>query len=157
MPYQDFIAANVQSAFNISNALVMPAWLMLAIAPKSKFTRWAVRAAVLFNSAMYLGMLPSILGGPDGFPDFRSLDGIVKLFRTAERPGLLGAWNHYLAFDLIVGQAIARDAVLNDIPRYLVAPALFGTLMAGPTGVLLYGWLKFVSGRLGSDRQAFIF
>jgi uncharacterized membrane protein YhdT len=51
---------------------------------------------------------------------------------------LVAGWLHYLAFDLLTGTWEARDAVSRGVPRWLLVPCLFLTLMFGPTGWLLY-------------------
>lgn len=48
------------------------------------------------------------------------------------------AWIHFLAFDLLVGRWIYLDAEERQISTWLMLPALFLTLMLGPTGFLLY-------------------
>jgi len=47
-------------------------------------------------------------------------------------------WTHYLAFDLFIGQWIARDADNKGFNRLVQLPFLFLTLMAGPIGLLLW-------------------
>jgi hypothetical protein len=67
---------------------------------------------------------------------FQTLRGVSMLFSN---PWLLVAgWLHYLAFDLLTGTWEARDAVSRGVPRWLLVPCLFLTLMFGPTGWLLY-------------------
>jgi hypothetical protein len=51
-----------------------------------------------------------------------------------------------LAFDLFVGIWIARNADAHKISRWLQAPILFFTLMAGPIGLLLYLLLRQIKG-----------
>jgi hypothetical protein len=48
------------------------------------------------------------------------------------------AWTHYLAFDMVVGAWIARDAVRLGIPWPLRTLALVLTFLAGPAGFLLH-------------------
>ncbi len=51
---------------------------------------------------------------------------------------VLAAQVHFIVFDLWCGRWIALDAVQRRVPRILVAPCLFCTLMAGPIGLGLY-------------------
>jgi hypothetical protein len=52
--------------------------------------------------------------------------------------GIVLGWTHYLAFDLFIGQWIARDADNKGFNRLVQLPFLFLTLMAGPIGLLLW-------------------
>ncbi len=72
--------------------------------------------------------------------DFMSLKGIVTMFQDPE--AVFAGWTHYIAFDLWTGKWIATDAASRGIPRALVAPCLFFTLMLGPTGLLMYFALR---------------
>ncbi|MGB7370825.1 abscisic acid-deficient protein Aba4 family protein, partial [Erythrobacter sp.] len=45
---------------------------------------------------------------------------------------------HYLAFDLFVGLWIARDADAKHASRWLQAPILLATFLAGPLGLLVW-------------------
>ena len=47
-------------------------------------------------------------------------------------------WIHYLAFDLFVGLWIARDADAKGFSRFVQAPILLATFMAGPLGLFLW-------------------
>jgi hypothetical protein len=47
-------------------------------------------------------------------------------------------WTHYLAFDLFIGQWIAKDADHKGFSRIAQAPVLLLTLFAGPIGLLIW-------------------
>jgi hypothetical protein len=55
---------------------------------------------------------------------------------------LLAGWLHYLAFDLLIGTWEARDSVQHGVPRWLLVPCLFLTLMFGPAGWLGYSIVR---------------
>ena len=60
-------------------------------------------------------------------------------------PGsVVGAWTHYLIFDLFVGAWMVRDARREDIHHLAIVVPLLLTLMMGPVGLLLYIALKGV-------------
>jgi len=59
---------------------------------------------------------------------------------------LLAGWVHYLAFDLVVGARVARDAVERGVSRWLVVPCLVLTLMFGPAGFLAYSIARIRGG-----------
>jgi hypothetical protein len=81
---------------------------------------------------MFVTELRSIVGG-----DFLSIEGIRSLF--ASDAGIVIGWTHYLAFDLFIGQWIAKDADHKGFSRIAQAPILILTLLAGPIGLL--AWL----------------
>ena len=65
-----------------------------------------------------------------------TLPGLRALFMSDG--GIVLGWTHYLAFDLFIGQWIARDADNKGFHRLVQLPFLFLTLMAGPIGLLLW-------------------
>lgn len=65
-----------------------------------------------------------------------SLAGVMELF-TAKALVTAG-WIHYLAFDLLAGLWIKRNAVKHHIPHGAIAPALLLTFMLGPVGLLVF-------------------
>ena len=79
-------------------------------------------------------------GAPGGFG---SLPEVMALF-TAPGAAVAG-WVHYLAFDLLVGGWIVRDARARGRSHLLVLPCLFLTLMLGPVGPLTWLALRMVA------------
>jgi len=78
--------------------------------------------------AQYWGSTPG--GG------FQSLGAVQILFAA---PGkMLGAWTHFLAFDLLVGRWLVDDASSEGNTRLPLLVALPATFLFGPLGVLLY-------------------
>jgi hypothetical protein len=65
-----------------------------------------------------------------------SVAGIRKLF--ASDGGVVLGWTHYLAFDLFIGQWIAKDADHKGFSRFAQVPILLMTLLAGPIGLLIW-------------------
>ncbi len=130
----------VETAFAIANTGILPAWLLLAAAPRWRVTEtlvhggWYIAAYCLLYTAFLvyaLGFTPPVEGA-----SFNSLSGVMALFSSPL--GVLTGWVHYLAFDLFVGAWLARDARRRTVPHWLVLPCLFFTLMFGPFGLLLY-------------------
>jgi len=131
-------------AFNAVNLLALIAWIALIALP-----RWpALLAGVLYLGVgilctAYVAGLASVLtglvptGADGGGTDFTTIEGIRSIF--ASDAGVVIGWTHYLAFDLFVGVWIARDADAKDASRWLQAPILLATFMAGPLGLL--AWL----------------
>lgn len=122
--------------FNLAIAFVLPAWVLLAAAPR---WHWARRLILSCLIPLALALLYSILiicylGRAQG--SFMSLAGVQQLFET---PGvLLAGWIHYLVFDLLVGMWQTDDAIKNGIPGVLRAPCLILTFLLGPMGFLAY-------------------
>jgi len=83
------------------------------------------------------GLLPT--GGVEGSGpqfDFSSIEGVRAIF--ASDAGLTIGWVHYLAFDLFVGIWIARDGDDKVISRFIQAPILLLTFLAGPLGLFIW-------------------
>lgn len=128
------------SLFQFCNTLVLPAWLLLILAPKWKWTsRIVLSGIVIILSIVYLlGASESIFDGSLDLSSFGSLEGVMALF--TDPAAVLIGWVHYLAFDLVVGWWITQNAIKHNINHLLVIPCLLFTFMLGPTGFLLY-WL----------------
>ena len=136
-----------QGIFVFTNVVAFACWAMLAFLPR----RPIVMASVLFFGVgllclVYSTMFVALFGGladpvrsagavPPDLTDY-SLPGLRALFMSDG--GIVLGWTHYLAFDLFVGQWIARDADNKGFHRLVQLPFLFVTLMAGPIGLLLW-------------------
>ncbi len=127
--------------FLICNYAVLPAWLLLALAPHHPITQALVHAiwVPLLLGPFYIWALffggPPVEGG-----GFGSLEAVMLLFQSPT--AVLGGWIHYLVFDLFIGAWIVRDAKRQGINHWLTVPFLFITLMAGPAGLMLYLLLR---------------
>jgi hypothetical protein len=130
---------DAQTALNLINASVLPAWALLIFAPRWRWTKKIVQSGLypVGLGLTYFGLLvATLMSGTGGDVDFTTIDGIAAIF---DHPlGILTGWAHFLAFDLFVGMWEARDAERRRISHWLVAPCLFFTFMAGPFGLLLY-------------------
>jgi len=126
-----------EALFVAFNAAVLPAWLLLLLAP-----RWA------WTPRLAGGLMPAVLGAAyvvlivsgQGGGDFLSLAGLRRLFDSPLF--LLAGWVHYLAFDVFVGTWQVQDAQRRGVPHGLVWPCLVLTLTFGPAGLLLYFGLR---------------
>ena len=128
------------SLFILTNAIAFAGWAMLAFLPRKPM----VMASILFfgvgilclaYTVMFAVQATAIVSG-----DFTSIEGIRSLF--ASDGGIVLGWTHYLAFDLFIGQWIARDADNKGFHRLFQLPFLFLTLMAGPIGLLLWLFVR---------------
>ncbi len=128
---------DAQRCLEIGNLLSVIGWVLLVAFPSTKLTLYLVRRHVLpvSLSLMYLVFVATNLGvlKPDSF------ETITNLRTLFQNDGfLLAGWLHYLAFDLVIGTAIADDAKLRGISRWVMLPILFLTFYLGPIGYLLY-------------------
>lgn len=125
--------------FQIINTGVLPAWLLLVLAPRWRYTQTIAFGVVIpILAVVYTTLLVRLTTAGGGFeaPDFSTLDAVMGLM--SDRYGFVAGWAHYLAFDLFVGAWIVRDSAVNRVPHLLVIVPLFFTLMAGPMGLLIY-------------------
>ena len=131
---------NAEAVFKIANWLALAGWLALVLAPiRRDLLVLVARIAAAGIAALYFTLLVRGLVAGPGLPEgagFSTLEGVVALLSRPE--AILGAWVHFLAFDLFVGSWMAQDAPKARVPHWLLIPMLGLTLMAGPVGLLLY-------------------
>jgi hypothetical protein len=140
-----------ETIFSILNFSVLPAWLGLAFAPRSRFTELVVHSGAVcaLLAIPYAILLFGDSPGPQG-AHFFSLEGVTRIFTTPHT--IIACWTHYLVFDLFVGAWEARDCRRLGLAQAWVVPSLFLTLMFGPVG--LFSWLVirgFAKRRFGLD------
>lgn len=122
--------------FSFGSTLVLPGWLLLILAPRWKWTTGLVTTILIpvALGVVYLYLMATNFGNTEG--GFGSLAEVTLLF---ENPALVTAgWLHYLAFDMLVGSWIVRNAAAKGINHLLVVPCLVLCFLAGPVGYLLY-------------------
>lgn len=122
--------------FSIGSTLVLPGWLLLILAPRWKWTTGLVTTILIpvLLGVIYLYLMATNFGNTEG--GFGSLAEVTLLF---ENPALVTAgWLHYLAFDMLVGSWIVRNAAAKGINHLLVVPCLVLCFLAGPVGYVLY-------------------
>ena len=133
------------AVFSAVNLVALAAWAALILAP-----RWpSLLSAILYLvigglCALYAVLLVSVLSGfipagadgSGGGADFTTIAGVRAIFGSDI--GVVIGWTHYLAFDLFVGLWIVRDADAKFFPRWVQAPLLLATFMAGPLGLFLW-------------------
>jgi hypothetical protein len=133
--------------FGLTNSIALIAWLLVIAGPRGQKTL----ALVLYLGVgmlcfAYAAMIVGMHGGaidanrlpgtpPPNFLDY-NIAGLRNLFMSDG--GLVMGWTHYLAFDLFVGQWIAKDADNKGFHRLIQAPVLLLTLLAGPVGLLVW-------------------
>jgi hypothetical protein len=129
---------DLETIFSLCNAAVLPAWLLLAFAPRWRWTQHVVTGTTAALALVYLiAILPTFGQGEGGFGSLRA---VAQLF--ARPQVLLVGWIHYLVFDLFTGAWEVRDAARLGLPHWTVVPCLALTLLFGPVGFLAYLTLR---------------
>ena len=144
---------SVDTLFAVCNAAVVPAWLLLAVAPGWIWTRRIVHSALypLALGAVYAAGFATLGPAPEG-GGFGTLRGVMTLFTVPQL--VLVGWVHYLVFDLFVGAWEVRDAQRRGIRHLLVIPCLALTFAFGPLGLLLHLALRWALRREVSLEEA---
>ena len=120
-----------------ASVLIFVPWALLLFAPK-----WHRTELVAFICALVLVVASAcftfayIRSGVSEGGSLFSFNGFKNLFRSTEM--LLTGWLNYLSFSLLIGTWQCRDARELKIPHIFVVPSLLLTMIAGPTGLLLY-------------------
>jgi Domain of unknown function (DUF4281) len=125
-----------EQIFSLGNGLSVVCWVLLAVLPNRRWVTDVVagRVAPALFAVAYVAIVLTIFPRAQG--SFSTLAGVSALFANPWL--LLAGWLHYLAFDLLIGAWEARDSVERAVPRWLLVPCLFLTLMFGPLGWLAY-------------------
>ena len=132
--------------FKAVNLLAMLAWAALILLPRwpallSGVLYLGVGLLCLIYATGLIGLLSGLIPNPQGGgADFTTIAGVRSIF--ASDAGVTIGWTHYLAFDLFVGLWIARDGDAKNISRFIQAPVLLATFMAGPLGLGLWLLLR---------------
>ena len=137
-----------------ANFGLIPFWLMLAIAPNSKFTQILLNSIVLplilATAYIYVIYQTFLLEEPliNVFKLYLSLDNLYTIFSIESF--LLVFWLHFLALNLFLGSWIARDGVKYNLSRGLVLIPLILVYFTGPVGLVLYWFIRiFRAKKLG--------
>lgn len=133
------------------NLGVLPAWVLLAIAPRAGITRRLVHSGIYpaVYGTLYISLLVAAVFFGKSAPgaSMSDLAGVMALF--SHPYGVLTGWTHYLVFDLFIGAWVGRDGLRRSVPHIVVMPSLLLCLMFGPVGLLLYLCARAVTGKGG--------
>lgn len=140
--------------FQACNTIALLCWIALAASTLIGAARhyvWPATGLVVpaLLALAYVAALAAGLakGGEGGFG---SIAEVRALF--ADDHALTAGWIHYLAFDLIVGTLIARDAARAGVSAVFTLPALALTFLFGPSGLLAYLVVRLArGGKLGES------
>lgn len=126
---------NPDDMFGLASMAALPGWAILILAPR----RWPLLNMVpaliipLALAALYTGLILTHFSAAGG--GFGTIAQVRQLFMSD--PALVAGWVHYLAFDLMIGAAMAARLDRIGVGRLLQAPILISIFMFGPVGVLL--------------------
>lgn len=136
---------NADRIFILASSIAFISWSLLFIYPYSTRIRQMLYGGVVTCfSLLYTGLFVSYFD-PKSFQSFSTLSGLVSLFSNKE--AVLLGWIHYLAFDLLAGLYISKDAKKNKLGPWIIRPMFIFTFMAGPLGFLLYTIIRTVKVR----------
>ena len=131
--------------FSICNSIALAGWLILMFLPFwHNRDRFVVGIIVTLFCIVYTWLIINSFD-PAGFKNFSTLNGVMELFTN--KTMVTAGWVHYLAFDLMTGVFIFRNARLHGINHWITVPCLFLTFMLGPVGLLLYLVIRMIATR----------
>lgn len=132
--------------FSMVNLLALIAWTGLILLPRwpallSGILYLGIGLLCLIYATGLIGLVSGLIPNPQGGgANFTTIEGVRAIFGSDG--GVTIGWTHYLAFDLFVGLWIARDGDAKNISRFIQAPVLLATFMAGPLGLLVWLGLR---------------
>ena len=138
--FQEYLT--FENIYIFSNYGILPFWILLITAPRSKITQILVNSVILplILSATYVYVVyQAILLDERIFETFKlylSIDDLYTIFATESF--LLVFWIHFLALSLFLGSWVSRDAVKYNIPRKIAFFPLVLIYFTGPVGFILY-------------------
>ncbi|MGV3557401.1 ABA4-like family protein [Larkinella arboricola] len=123
--------------FQIANALVLPQWILMIVAPRWPPTDFLTKT-LLIPAILAIFYIFYLFFGSSGLDlqSFSTLAGIKTLF--SKDTAVLAGWIHYLAFDLTVGSWMLRNAQRRQVAHAWLVPCLIFSFLLGPVGLLLY-------------------
>ena len=128
--------------FQICNAIALIGWIILVLMPFwFQSDKFIIGTIVTLFCIVYAWLVVTHFHLED-FQKFNSVDGVMELF--TQPPVVVAGWVHYLAFDLMTGLFIKRNAIKHGISHWLVIPCLLFTFMLGPIGLLLYLLVRLI-------------
>jgi putative Mn2+ efflux pump MntP len=129
--------------FQLCSGLAFIGWLLLLIVSPyvMEIDKFLIGVIITVLALVYAWLIFSSFH-PGDMKNFGSLDGVMQLFQS--KVLVTAGWVHYLAFDLLTGIWIKRNAVKHNIPHGWTIPCLLLTFMLGPVGLLLFLAIRFV-------------
>jgi len=125
------------SIFETCSTIAMVGWIVLLIISPfwSSFDKFLIGIIITLFAIVYAWLIFQVFT-PGDFQKFGSLNGVMELF--TDKTAVTAGWVHYLAFDLLTGIWIKKNALKYNIHHLILIPCLLLTFMLGPIGLLLY-------------------
>lgn len=146
----------LDTIYLVSNYAVIPLWIMLLVAPNSKFTNIIINSIALptilastygyllyqqfYNGGIFSEEVASI--ALDNFSLYLGIDQLSSLMTN--KIFLLIFWIHFLTISIFVGTWIAKDSIRNGIHKYITAIPLILTYFTGPLGLFFYLFVRLI-------------
>ncbi|MET7296666.1 ABA4-like family protein [Streptomyces griseoloalbus] len=140
--------------FDLAFWLAVPVWLLMILAPawgptaRIAGSPLTVLPVLLVYFALAVPVFPELwttVSDPD-------LDGFREL--TALPDGAAAIWAQVIAWDLLIGQWMYREARRLGISSWLMGPLLFLTVLLSPFGLLVFLGLRARSQRPKRDDRS---
>jgi hypothetical protein len=132
--------------FQLCSTIAMIGWIVLIILPHwQNVDRFLIGIIITLFCLVYVWIIVSDFRLSD-MSSFGSLDGVMQLFTNKSL--VTAGWVHYLAFDLMTGIFIRKNAQKNGISHWVTIPCLLLTFMLGPVGLLLYLLIRWIVTRI---------
>ena len=131
-----------ESLFSTANTIAMVGWIVLIVLPRWKNADQFIIGLIITLFAIVYSYMVFRHFKIDDMAKFGTLAGVMDLFTRPEM--VVTGWIHYLAFDLMVGLFITKNARLHGIHHGFVIPCLLLTFMFGPIGLLLYLLVRWI-------------
>lgn len=136
---------NIDQVFQLCNAIALIAWIILIALPSwNRSDLFLTGVIVTLFGVIYSYLIFSTFSFDD-MQKFGSIEGLQELFQN--KTMVLAGWVHYLAFDLMTGIFIRKNARLHNINYWFTVPCLIFTFMLGPVGLLLYFLIRWIATR----------
>src|SRR5687767_12162036 len=104
---------SAEQIFSIANVLALSGWLIIIIFPRwFNADKFILGVIITLLSVAYLALIIKSFS-PRDLSGFSSLKGVMQLFSDPWL--LLAGWIHYLAFDLLTGLFISKNATKQGI------------------------------------------
>ena len=131
------------SVFQTCSTIAMAGWLVLLIISPfwSSFDKFLIGIVITLFAIVYAWLIFRVFR-PEDFEKFGSLNGVMELF--TDKTAVTAGWVHYLAFDLLTGIWIKKNAQKYNIHHLILIPCLLLTFMLGPIGLLLYLLVRLI-------------
>jgi hypothetical protein len=134
------------SVFQTCSTIAMAGWLVLLIISPfwSSFDKFLIGIIITLFAIVYTWLIFQVFS-PGDFEKFGSLNGVMELF--TDKTAVTAGWVHYLAFDLLTGIWIKKNAQKYNIHHLILIPCLLLTFMLGPIGLLLYLMVRSIKAK----------